>query len=185
MNFIAKILLNSLYGRFGMDDNFSIAKVIHKDLATKYELAHLDNLRDIIELENHKIILSETVDENSEKAHNVSIAVAAAITAYSRIHMSQFKNNPKINLYYTDTDSVYTDSDLDENLISNIVLGALKLEYFCEKAIFLGPKSYCLKLSTGKLITKIKGLKNANELSFTDFEKLLTKDAFIVKNQLK
>jgi hypothetical protein len=28
-------------------------------------------------------------------------------------------------------------------------------------------------------------LKNANELSFTDFEKLLTKDAFIVKNQLK
>jgi hypothetical protein len=31
MNFIGKILMNSLYGRFGMDDNFTEAKVIHKD----------------------------------------------------------------------------------------------------------------------------------------------------------
>jgi hypothetical protein len=85
MNFIAKILLNSLYGRFGMDDNFNNAKVLHKNLATKYELAHLDELIEIIELENHKIIFTKTIDENNEKEHNVSIAVAAAISSYSRI----------------------------------------------------------------------------------------------------
>lgn len=31
LNYIAKILLNSLYGRFGMDDNFAEINVIHKD----------------------------------------------------------------------------------------------------------------------------------------------------------
>jgi transcription elongation factor GreA-like protein len=31
MNFIGKILLNSLYGRFGMDDNFTEAFVIKND----------------------------------------------------------------------------------------------------------------------------------------------------------
>jgi hypothetical protein len=33
--------------------------------------------------------------------------------------MYLFKNNPKINLYYTDTDSIYTDSDIDESFIHN------------------------------------------------------------------
>lgn len=39
--------------------------------------------------------------------------------------MSQFKNNLKINLYYTDTDSIYTDSEIDNHLISDKVLGKL------------------------------------------------------------
>jgi hypothetical protein len=57
------------------------------------------------------------------ETHNVSIGIASAITAYARIHMSQFKNNPDYNLYYTDTDSVYIDKPLADNLIDNKVLG--------------------------------------------------------------
>jgi hypothetical protein len=58
-------------------------------------------------------------EEDDKSTHNVSIGIVAAITAYSRIHMSKFKNNPLINLYYTDTDSIYTDSDIDPDLIDN------------------------------------------------------------------
>jgi hypothetical protein len=44
------------------------------------------------ELLDQKTMLYGTLE-----THNVSIAIASAITAYARIHMTQFKNNPKIN----------------------------------------------------------------------------------------
>ena len=117
--------------------------------------------------------------------HNVSIAIAAAITSYARIHMTQFKNNPKINLYYTDTDSAYTDSDLDPNLIDDKVLGKLKVEYTCKDAIFLTPKVYCLLTEDNEFIHKVKGLNHDIELTFEDYEKLLVKDVLIEKSQTK
>ena len=91
--------------------------------------------------------------------------------------MSQFKNNPKIRLYYTDTDSIYIDidSELDESWIDSKILGKLKLEYICDEAVFLVPKIYCLKTEKG-LITKVKGLKDTSSLNIKDFKYLLTKD---------
>jgi spore cortex formation protein SpoVR/YcgB (stage V sporulation) len=76
------------------------------------------------------------------ETHNVNIAIAAAITAYARMHMSQFKNNPNFKLYYTDTDSAYIDRALPDYMVSNTELGKLKLENICNKAIFLAPKFY-------------------------------------------
>jgi hypothetical protein len=99
--------------------------------------------------------------------------------------MSQFKNNPDINLYYTDTDSIYTDSILDPIHIHNKVLGKLKLENVCEKAIFLAPKLYCLKTIDGQLIMKTRGLKHDIELSEKEFDRLLVKDEKIIKEQPK
>ena len=43
--------------------------------------------------------------------------------------MSQFKNNPDIKLFYTDTDSAYVGGPLPKELVSNVELGKLKLEY--------------------------------------------------------
>jgi DNA polymerase type B, organellar and viral len=37
MNFIAKILLNSLYGRFGMNDNFPTITIIPRDYYNDFE----------------------------------------------------------------------------------------------------------------------------------------------------
>jgi hypothetical protein len=77
--------------------------------------------------------------------------------------------NPKINLYYIDTDSIYTDSDIDESLISKTILGKLKLENICNKAIFLTPKVYCLQIESGETIYKAKGLKHEIELTTSYF----------------
>jgi hypothetical protein len=96
-----------------------------------------------------------------------------------------FKNNPEINLYYTDTDSIYTDSDVDSSLISDTKLGLLKLENTCDKAIFLSPKVYCLVTDSNEFIYKVKGLSHEIELTFEDFEKLLMKDVLIEKTQTK
>jgi hypothetical protein len=168
-----------------MDDNFAKITIIDKDFYPDFENKYLDNIVDKIDLGDYLLIFYQSPSEQDSEIHNVSIAIAASITAYSRIHMTQFKNNPKINLYYSDTDSIYTDSDIDDSFIDSKVLGKLKLEHVCKRAIFLTPKVYCLETIEGEFIYKIKGLKNDTDLCFQDFEKLLIKNSLIKKNQNK
>ena len=49
--------------------------------------------------------------------------------------MSQFKNNPNIRLYYTDTDSIFIDSDLSDDLVNNEI-GNFKLENIFKEIVF-------------------------------------------------
>jgi hypothetical protein len=171
-----------------MDDNFTSVNIVHKDYFADFENKFFDNILDKQNLGDYILVKynqPENLIETEETTHNVSIGIASAITAYARIHMSQFKNNPLINLYYSDTDSIYTDSDLDESFIDDKILGKLKLENTCKKAVFLSPKVYCLLTEDNKVIYKVKGLKHEIELTMKDFEKLLYKDSFIKKDQIK
>jgi DNA polymerase elongation subunit (family B) len=120
-----------------------------------------------------------------KETHNVSIPIASAITAYARIHMSQFKNNPDFKLFYSDTDSIYIDKPLSNDLVSSTILGKMKLEYIIKKAIFLTPKVYFLLTEDNKIIYKVKGLSHDIELTMKDFENLLIKNTFIKKTQTK
>lgn len=99
--------------------------------------------------------------------------------------MSQFKNNPDYNLYYTDTDSIYIDKPLSDHLVNSKILGKMKLEYIIKKAIFLAPKVYCLETIDDKLIYKVKGLSHDIDLNMKDFESLLFKDSYLEKIQTK
>jgi len=107
----------------------------------------------------------------------VNVAIASAITAYARIHMSQFKNNPDFKLYYSDTDSMVTNKPLPDYMVGT-GLGQLKLEYVIKKAVFLAPKVYALITTDGKEIIKVKGLTSEviSKLTFSDLEALLIKD---------
>jgi hypothetical protein len=151
-----------------------------------------DEVQNCIELGDKIMVIYRThqADINTmldgfKQTHNVSIAIASAITAYARIHMSQFKNNPDFTLYYTDTDSAYVDKPLPKHLINNKILGKLKLENICKKAIFLAPKLYCLLTEDDKIIHKVKGLNHNIDLTLSDFESLLYKDNYIQKLQTK
>jgi len=99
--------------------------------------------------------------------------------------MSQFKNNPDFKLYYSDTDSAYIDRPLPKHMVSNSILGKMKLENICKKAIFLGPKMYYLETIDGNIIYKVKGLKHEIKLTRDDFESLLIKQSFLEKFQTK
>jgi hypothetical protein len=186
MNYIAKIILNSLYGRFGMDDNFSKIEVISKKDYSKFEVDMKDSIIDIVDLEHSYLVEIKnpknellTALDNGSETHNVNIAIAAAVTAYARIHMSQFKNNPNFpNLYYTDTDSVYFDGPLPDSFINSSELGKMKLEGIYDKAVFIAPKVYALKNQEGEII-KIKGLSKEainNNITLELLEELLKKD---------
>jgi hypothetical protein len=187
MNFIAKILSNSLYGRFGMEDNFPEIKTIHKDYYADFENKFFNSIIKTTEIDDFILVEYENIDDNEDNSHNISIPIASAITAYSRIYMTQFKNNPKINLYYTDTDSIYVDNDseIPENLINNKILGKLKLEHTCHEAIFLSAKVYCLDTEDSGIVYKVKGLKHEVELTMNDFDQLLIKNSILKKSHLK
>jgi hypothetical protein len=187
MNFIAKILLNSLYGRFGMDDNFTEVKIIHKDYYGDFENKFENHILNCEDLGDYKLVIYKSIDdvENNEITHNVSIGIAAAITAYSRIHMTQFKNNPNFRLFYSDTDSSYIDKPLPDHLVDSKILGKMKLEHIINKAIFLAPKVYYLETESGKIIYKVKGLSHNVELSKNDFNNLLFKESNLQKIQTK
>jgi hypothetical protein len=183
MNFIAKIHLNSLYGRFGMKDMFDDIVIFEKDDHELFEKNN--NISDLIDIGTHIIAkLKKPIEDifNKEDYNNVNIAIASAVTSYARIHMSQFKNNPNFpNLYYTDTDSTYFDGPLPEYLVSSTELGKMKLEGIYDKALFLAPKLYALEnIKSGESIIKIKGLtKEAikrNNITIELLENLLHKD---------
>jgi len=190
LNYITKLLLNSLYGRFGMEDSFADFLILDNKSYTKFEKDPKNNLLNVVPLGDKFLIKHRPLDkdintflDNATETHNVSIGIAAAITAYARIHMSQFKNNPNFNLFYSDTDSIYIDRPLPDYMISSTILGKMKLEYICNRAIFLAPKVYYLETEDGKVIYKVKGLKHEVDLTLSDFESLLYKDTFIKKVQ--
>nr|WUR10578.1 DNA polymerase [Elmerina hispida] len=180
---IAKLLMNSLYGRFGMDPNFENHSFI-EDLDLDKFLNKFDVL-DIKSLDNNILLISYIDKEDIEKSlfsdqtfsgfksKNVSISIASAITAYARIFMSKFKNDPNIKIYYTDTDSLYIDKPLEEKFIGK-KLGQFKLEHVFNKFVALAPKVYGGITEDGLEITKVKGLKN--KVQFKDLVELLKKD---------
>jgi hypothetical protein len=196
MNYIAKLFLNSLYGKFGMRDEFEKIKLISDTEFSNIDEKNKLRITDIIELGKKFLIKFKESNENllddfTDKDYNINVAIASAITSYARDYMSQFKNNPKIKLFYTDTDSIFTNLNPEQmnklfpGIINDKELGKLKLESISTKAIFIAPKCYGLLDKNNNFIFKVKGLSNKVELTINDFEKLLIKDSKVIKNQIK
>lgn len=166
-----------------------ISDIFHKNDADKFIDLNPENVKNIIELGDYLIIQSQQLveEDNESEINNVNVAVASAITAYARIHMSQFKNNLDYKLFYSDTDSIYINKPLDNSYISNTILGKLKLENIITKGIFLAPKVYGLQTEDGQTIIKAKGLtkEGISKLSLSDLESLLIKDSNKEFNQEK
>ena len=58
--------------------------------------------------------------------------------------MSELKNNPDIKIFYTDTDSLFTNKELDPKFLDNKEIGKFKLEYFIKRnCISLQHPTYC------------------------------------------
>jgi hypothetical protein len=193
MNLNAKLLLNSLYGRFGMSPHSDEHIILPSSLSNQFLLDDKFDVLDVIDFKNNKELITykvkhnPNIDDNIEenKYKNVSIVVASAITAYGRIHMSQFKNNHEIGeLLYTDTDCIAISGELNPKYIGKGI-GQMELEKQFIKVVYLAPKVYIgLMLSKKdpnkiKLHAVIKGInveKKAKQFKFSDFVLLLNKD---------
>jgi len=159
MSFVYKTLMNSLYGRFGINPESTTTEVCDRE---RYDiLTQKENLIFGNKLSEQYYIVSyhkNTVDADDSEwdpPRISAVQLAAAITACARIHM--YKYISRDDCFYTDTDSAILGSPLPEEETSSIELGKLKLEHKVRKGIFLAPKSYYEIGEDGKIILKHKG----------------------------
>ena len=169
MNYTCKLIMNSLYGRFGMKPITSQQEFVDKEKFL--ELSQEHTINDFIDLDESGLFVSYEDPKLKGRRANVNVAVASAVTAYARVYMSKFKNQD-YRVYYSDTDSLYVDERLSEDLIGDKI-GQFKLEAIFKDIVFLGPKIYAGITSNGEYICKVKGYKNPNLIPYADFKKLL------------
>jgi hypothetical protein len=137
---IAKLLLNSLYGRFGMAPIMNHSEIVQKqNMDIIIRDIGIENIISEIPLGYQSLIVlnDEFVDEMQ-----INVAIALCVTANARVDMSVFKNNPKLTgkLYYTDTDSAFIEKELPKYMVDETKLGKMKLEYILTEFVALGTK---------------------------------------------
>ncbi|BDI12843.1 hypothetical protein (mitochondrion) [Phanerochaete sordida] len=187
MNLIAKLLMNSLYGKFGMrSENTTVEIFDSTDPEQALQLQNNldlygDSLKDYIQLEDFCILVKQSViqsivegGEDLYHGLDVNIAIASAVTSGGRVYMSPIKNNPAFNLYYSDTDSVVINKELDEVFVGTKI-GQFKLEHIIKEAVFLAPKFYGFINEKGEEFMKGKGVTSValKDLSFSILLNLL------------
>lgn len=157
---IAKLMLNSLYGKFGQNRN--------KQTIVKTDIAHAVGLKPFND--EHDLY----IQESESRATFIIPSISAWVTSCARVELLQMLLKAgEENAYYADTDSIFS----TKNLPTSDKLGGLKVEAEADEAIFVLPKLYVLRTGD-KLITKAKGFERdfTNKLSFNSFDKALHGD---------
>lgn len=184
MNQIAKLLMNSLYGRFGMKILLESTKFISEDelkrIKSENDVTNIHHLGNNLYTVSCKRKKGETSKEMFANSINIETAVqiASAVTSYARIYMYDFKNIKDNKCYYTDTDSIFLEKELDNKFVGD-KLGDFKLEYKVDRALFIAPKVYCVKIkdSIDKIV--MRGLKKS-EYDHNEIIKIFER---IIKNE--
>lgn len=205
LNVVLKLLMNSLYGRFGMGienmitkilpyeedsisslsylyDNISYKRINKKLIITQNENISLSKLKGLL-LDN-KIssdIYMQKKKEGIQSVNKISSAVqiASAITSYARLEMHKIKLTCSDSLAYSDTDSIFCGNALDPDLISETALGKLKLEGMFTEGYFLSPKTYGYKSLDSTWHSHCKGI-GSDILSENDIKSLYLGDSISV-----
>nr|YP_009675519.1 DNA polymerase [Sophora flavescens]QDD68274.1 DNA polymerase [Sophora flavescens] len=159
MSYVYKILMNSLYGRFGINPHSTITEIgnydRYKQILKKKEFIDGQPLSNDCFLITYHSNTSYVSDSDWNPPRISAVQLSAAVTACARIHMYPYIS--RSDSYYTDTDSVVLGSPLPEEEISSTELGKFKLEYILKKGLFLAPKSYSLLTTKNESIIKHKG----------------------------
>ena len=182
---IAKILLNSLYGRLGLKPELQKHDFI---LNTNLEsFVKGLNVIDIIKVsDKYSLVITEKgIDDGL--ILNSSVAIAAAVTSYGRMYMAPMLLDNKLDILYTDTDSAKSTNKITElekyQYLNHNGLGGLKFEDTMIESIFLSPKLYGGINIDNDSITKVKGFKDRVE--FEILKKVLFNKESITLNQEK
>jgi len=169
MTRLVRLLLNSLYGKFGQrsDDILEESRLPEEDYTIE---RYYDGENECW----YKIItigtLQKVVKERSTEAFHSFPAISAHVTDYARLYLWELMNVAGLsNVYYTDTDSLYVNHAgyvLLKPYIDKTELGKLKLETKVNYFKIYGPKDYVL----GSKVV-LKGIpKSAKKLSETVYE---------------
>jgi len=151
LSYTAKILLNSLYGKFAEREKKRVISHTYPGSAEQ--------------LRCYDIGGCEVFDYKEDvEVHHRFVAISSFVTLRARLHLRKLADLG--DCIYTDTDSVHF-RHLETNLETSSLIGGVKLEYEGD-ATYIGKKIYQLHSAN---VTKCKGIpKKALEgLDFSDF----------------
>lgn len=151
---VAKISLNSLYGKFGSQE---VRESIHIRPTLEEVLAKG------LEPMASTIVPDCFIERTTRNADYMLPQIAAWITALARCRLAEALLAVGTEAFYCDTDSIFTTAEVP-NVGPN--LGQWKDEYAEDpiiEAYFLAPKVYVLKHASGKLTNKAKGFSRFGE----------------------
>lgn len=166
--FMAKLFLNSLYGKFGQ--RTSDLELVTDD-PLKMEEYSLPMVSFAVGEEKF-IRFDEKIwkVKKREPAYNSFIAIASHVTSYARAYLFRLMEHVGLEkIYYMDTDSLVVDQEGFEKLkrfINKTRLGALDIKEVFEELTILGAKAYITKD-----VRRIKGIPaRARQVSDNSFE---------------
>lgn len=177
-NKIAKLLMNSLYGRFGMDPNLEEHKIVSPQESEK--IINENSNVNVVNLDSGNVLVSYTPGGMIEelKISDVSVGISAAIASYARIVMSHYLIKYENSIICCDTDGIKLSCELDPTEIHHNQLGKMKYEYTFKCMVSPGAKVYggVLKNRYKGLdeIVKIKGV--SQPISYYQLSTILYKD---------
>lgn len=154
---VAKLLLNSCYGKFAektAEENIIIdPKIMSREDFEKSDFGDLSITQ--------SGFLMATRKKKVYKSHVIPIW-ASYITSYSRINLFSYLN--KYKGYYVDTDSVAT----KKTMPTSNAIGAMKLEYDVKNAILVKPKMYMYDIVGGSTKIRLKGVSKVTREKFKE-----------------
>jgi hypothetical protein len=191
-NTILKLLMNSLYGRFGMKPTLPVTQIVDKkeynEIQAVYEILDQTVLnkkiivvfikKPVLEklnlLKHFNLIAEDKYNnlkkESLNKPSFTPVQIASAITSYARIIMYKYKSDNNNKIYYSDTDSIFCKYPIHNRYLSNTKLGFMKKCGKVEEAYFIAPKIYAC-LYANKFDIKCKGV-NKGLVSFEDIKSM-------------
>lgn len=181
MSYVYKMVMNSLYGRFGISPESLLTLICTADetdkMIYKPNFQSSDQLTDDKFLVNLVVNSKEVSDDEWQAPKMSAVYISAAITACARIHMYPFISDPAC--IYTDTDSLIRTSPLPEIYISSTELGKFKLEQFFKEVKLVAPKTWMGETKDGKYMIRFKGA--GKDLVTSDWFNQISKDPGFVQ----
>lgn len=206
LRFIAKICLNSLWGKFGQNP-----KVTHREyidnVSRFYEIVinkKIENLS-VAFIEGSNELIYVTYDEKDaclKASYNTNIYVACFTASHARLRLYELMDKLNLNLCYCDTDSIiYIENEKTEKIVKPYLgdslgkwtdeLNGRKITYWnCAQ-----PKDYGYILDDGEVKGKCKGFRvNAEteeKMTFEERTRLINRQVnsvninysqFVIKN---
>lgn len=171
---IYKLLLNTLYGKFGQK-RYPDVQYVNASNINAFMAMHKEDIWDI---ESYGYSLYQvTMIPDPCEIDNIShcVAVASAVTMSQRDLMREAQErmiSKGARIYYCDTDSMITDMDMDQDMTHKTELGKWDLESKIAWGIFAMAKAYTFIDVNLNVVKKFKGF-STERMTATHYLRLL------------
>lgn len=165
---ITKLLLNSLWGKFGQKDINK--KEEYVELKKFLNMAKKFNIIDFEELSNDKVFVQYNEDE-TENLHlnNSNPAIASYTTSHARLVLYEAMEKLGTRVLYHDTDSLIYKGE--QVIPEGKGIGEWELETEVDEFVSIGAKSYAYKHNETTVV-KSKGF-NSEWIKFDDYKEIV------------